>query len=327
MAKDFTFTNGVIAVKEKSLLQDRILKLCDTGAEEALRTLTECGFGKGADVNSVYEFEKLISADSQAIDGFIREYAPSQTELEYLFAARDFHNAKAVVKAHCLNTEVESMLAPEGLIPVAQITQCVSEAKFSSLGKILGEATAKAYAALTDTENKGVSGAEIGVIFERALFEYLFSVCGKNRTLKKLLTAKADMTNILTALRSESYDEAEKFFIEGGNLKKEQLEKLFEQDTEKRSRALHGTPYADFLALCLADKGAGLPLTQAERVMESYEAKFFSARKYELDKREPFLYYVFRRRAENANVRILFVCLLAGMGEREIKARLRAVQE
>ena len=40
---------------------------------------------------------------------------------------------------------------------------------------------------------------------------------------------------------------------------------------------------------------------------------------------QPFLYYVFRRRAENADVRILFVCLLAGMKDYEIKARLRSV--
>ncbi|MDE6597957.1 MAG: V-type ATPase subunit [Clostridia bacterium] len=324
MAKDFTFTNGVIAVKEKFLLSDRILKLCDSGAEEALRALTDCGFGKGAEAASVYEFEKLISADGAAIDEFIREYAPSQTELIYLFAARDFHNAKAVVKAHCLGLEVENMLAPEGLISITQIMQCVSENKFEPLGEILGGATKAAYEKLTDTES-GAAGAEIGAIFEKALFEYLSSVCKKNRTLKKLLAAKADMTNILVALRSEDAAEAAKFYVSGGSLSNVKLEKLFEPDTDKRAHALDGTPYNDFLALCLADKNANLPLTQAERAMESYEAKFFSARKYELDKREPFLYYVFRRRAENADVRILFVCLLAGMGEREIKARLRAV--
>lgn len=325
MAKDFTFTNGVIAVKEKFLLSDRILKLCDSGAEEVLRTLTDCGFGKGAETASVYEFEKLISADCAAIDEFIREYAPSRTELEYLFAARDFHNAKAIVKAHCLNLDVRSMLAPEGLIPVAQISQCVTENRFDSLGKILGGAARSAYVKLTDTESGGVSGAEIGAIFEKALFEYLASVCKKNRTLKRLLAAKADMTNISVALRSSDTEQAAKFYVSGGKLSAEKLQKLFDSDAEKRARALEGTPYSDFLALCLADKNSGLPLTRAERVAESYEAKFFSARKYELDKREPFLYYVFRRRAENADVRILFVCLLAGMGEKEIKARLRAV--
>ena len=48
-----------------------------------------------------------------------------------------------------------------------------------------------------------------------------------------------------------------------------------------------------------------------------------SKKKYELDKDEPFVYYVYRRRIENANVRIVFACLLAGLNEQAIKARLR----
>ena len=88
------------------------------------------------------------------------------------------------------------MLAPEGLISITQIIQCVSENKFDPLGEILGKATKAAYEKLTDTEGGCVSGAEIGAIFEKALFEYLYSSCKKNRTLKKLLAAKADMTNI-----------------------------------------------------------------------------------------------------------------------------------
>lgn len=61
------------------------------------------------------------------------------------------------------------------------------------------------------------------------------------------------------------------------------------------------------------------------KLRDSYETDFFAERKYELEKNQPFLYYVFRRRAESENVRIIFVCLLAGMRESEIKKRLRAL--
>ena len=44
MVKDATYTNGVIAVKEKYLLKDKIFKMCEGGAEEALRALTDSGF-------------------------------------------------------------------------------------------------------------------------------------------------------------------------------------------------------------------------------------------------------------------------------------------
>ncbi len=319
------YTNGVIAAREKYLLNDKIFKLCDSGAEEALRAVSESGFGKGAEAASVYEYEKLVSADEAAIDAFIREYAPSKAEAAYLLAPRDFHNAKAAVKARYLNLDVENMLAPSGLIPAEVIVNCVNSAGYAPLGKTLGEAVKECAALFSEEDQTEVSGAEIGIIFEKALYVHLHETCAKNGLLKKLLTTKADMTNILTALRSAEEEYALKCYVTGGKISDKQLALLFGEDTEKALKAFKSTPYYEFVKKCLADRAAHLPLTSAERICESYETEYFTARKYELQKSQPFLYYVFRRRAENANVRILFVCLLAGMKEGEIKRRLRAI--
>ena len=165
----------------------------------------------------------------------------------------------------------------------------------------------------------------MGVIFEKATFAYLFEVCKKNPVLKKLLSARADMSNILTAFRSDDESNAKKAYVTGGRLTEKQLEKLFDADLERAAHALDKTPYATFCEICAEAKQAGRPLTEAEKLRDSYETDFFAERKYELEKNQPFLYYVFRRRAESENVRIIFVCLLAGMRESEIKKRLRAL--
>lgn len=320
MARDLLYTNGVIAAREKYLLKDKILKLCEGSAEEAFRTLTESGFGKGAEVSSVYEYEKLVTCDEEAIDGFIREYAPSQAELNYLLSERDFHNAKAIIKAYYLSLEIEKLLAPEGLLSIRTITDCIKEGNYAPLGETLSEAVEEV-AKLFESEGEA-SGADIGIIFEKARFKHLVKTCSKNGVLKKLITVKADMTNILTALRSSEAEYAQKSYVEGGKLSVKQLDGLFGENIKK---ALEGTPYDAFLKKCLKDKAEGRPLTDAEKVFESYETEFFAEKKYELQKSQPFLYYVFRRRAENANVRILFVCLLAEMRDVEIKKRLRTI--
>ncbi|MGN0818074.1 MAG: V-type ATPase subunit [Candidatus Coproplasma sp.] len=323
MAIDVLYTNGVIASREKYLLKDKIFKLCETDAESALRALSDGGFGKGAESVSAYDYEKLLAADEKSIDEFIREYSPSDAESAYLLAPRDFHNAKALVKAHYLDIDENKMLAPQGLIPVSVISQCVKDGEYSPLGTELGGAV-KAAAELFSEGANGVSGAEVGVIFEKALYSRLASACAKNRLLKKLIAAKADMTNILTALRSSDAEHAAMRYVGGGTLDAKKLEELFGDDAEKAARCLDGTPYAEFCAKCFEEKNAGRPMTQAERLLDSYETEYFSEKKYELVNNQPFLYYVFRRRAENENVRILFVCLLAGMSEGEIKNRLRS---
>ena len=319
---DPTYTSGVIAVREKNLLKEKLLRFCELNAEEAFRLLLDSGFGGGAErAASVYEYEKLLAFDSEELDGFIRDYAPSQTEKEYLLSPYDFHNAKALIKAAYLGESAEKMLTAQGLIQISVLSDCVKSGEFSALSNrpFLRGACEEA-TKLLETEP---SGAKVGEIFEKALYQHLFAATKGKRVLRKLLAAKADMTNILIALRAGDKEIAKDKYLPCGSLTEQDLTPLF--DTEKAKTALQNTPYKAFLALCLSAKEKGLPLTQAEKTLDAYETDYFAQRKYELKKSEPFLYYVYRRKAENANIRIVFVCLLAGLKEREILGRLRAI--
>lgn len=313
---DPIFTNGVIAIKEKLLLGEKLLRYIELTAEEALRALRENGFGSGAEGQ---EGEALILAEEQSLDSFIREYAPSQIELEYLLSPRDYHNAKALCKAKKLNTDAEKLLAPQGLVRIDDLSSAIDSGDFSALDKDLGSAIKEAL------ENDNLTGAEIGAIFDIALYKHLSAKCKYSSVLKKLLAGKADRLNILTAMRSNSREFAEKLYVCGGKLKPADLAKLFDDDKEKAERALNGTPYAEFYRLCFEAKEKGLPFTEAERALESYEAEYFVEKRFELEGKQPFLYYVFRRRAEIQNVRIILVCLNAGLSANNIKKRLRAI--
>ena len=322
MGLDVGYTNGVIAAREKYLLKEKIARLCELSAEEAFRTLLESGFGGGAETaTGVYDYEKLIAAEEEKIDAFIQEYAPSKAEKAYLLAARDFHNAKAILKARYLQTGTDRMLAPEGLLSISLISAAFEEENFSNIeseNPYLAGACTRSMEILAEDP----SGAKIGEVFEKALYEYLFSVAKNKAVLKALLLAKADMTNILTAVRSIDAESAMERYLPIGTIKPERLSALFEDESDQ---AFAKTPYAAFVKTCLQAKEKGLPATEAERIRDGYDAEYFAARKYELERTEPFLYYVYRRRLECANVRIVFACLLAGVGEAEIKKRLRAI--
>ncbi|MBR2647039.1 MAG: V-type ATPase subunit [Clostridia bacterium] len=324
MALDVGYTNGVIATREKYLLKEKISRLCELSAEEAFRALLESGFGGGAETaTDVYDYEKLVAAEEAKLDEFIREYAPSEIEKAYLLAPRDFHNAKALIKAAYLQTDATRMLSPAGLVLVETLSACVASGDFAPIKEqnaALGAACEEATEYLKENEN----GAKVGEIFEGALYKYLWTLSKKRKDLKKLLQAKADMTNILIAFRATSAEEAEEKYLPVGSVSKKSLALLFDENTEKAENAFAKTPYKAFVEKCYAAKEKGLPPTEAEKIRDGYETAFFAERKYELEKSEPFLYYVYRRRAESANVRIVFVCLLAGLSEHDVKNRLRA---
>lgn len=330
MPKDILYTNGIIAVREQNLLKDKILKLCEGSAEEAFRILSDGGFGKGAEAASAYEYERLLSADEAELDQFIREYAPTNAEREYLLSPRDFHNAKAAVKAEYLDLSAEEtapLFAPNGIYTAEQIISAVKSGDTSALNEELAQAIKQAAELFSETEEeteKEVAGAEIGIIFDKALYTHLLKACKYNSFLKKCTVKKADMTNVLTAMRSQTPEYAANNFVYGGKLTEKQLANIFGENGEINENALDGTYLEEFFKSCLKQKTAGLPMTEAERGLDSLETSLLAERRYELKKTQPFLYYIFRRRAENANLRIVFVCLLAGMDERAIKNRLRA---
>lgn len=309
---DANYTNGVIAVKEKSLLGEKLLRFTEMTAQEVLRALTESGFGEGQDT------ESICSAEERTLDNFIREYAPSKAAVKYLLAPYDFHNAKALCKAELLHTDAEAMLSPEGLIPIEKLTAAIKDREYGLLGGELAEAVRF----VLETEN--ISGAEVGVQFDNAKYRYLLTELKWNPLLKKLLVKRVDQENILTALRSKTPEQAEELFVQGGKLGAKELLRLFDENLAG-TNVFKGTAYEEFYALCLRARERGLPFAEAECYLDSFEAEYFRERRYELEGKEPFLYYVFRRRAEINNVRIILVCLSAGLSAHEIKKRLRAI--
>lgn len=316
--KGSAYTGGVIAVREKKLLRDKIVRLCGMSAEEALRTLSESGFGGG---DTSLSPEELVLADEREIDEFICEYAPSRRVKEYLLAPRDFHNAKALVKARHLNTDAAPLLGSVGTYSVEELARAVDSGDTAALPKELQEAIKSALALL---EEENPSGADAGFLFDSALYGYLNRVLGRG-VCKRLLARRADMTNLLTAFRAPSIEEAEKYFVCGGALDKKQLSKAF-GETEQVKKSFEKTDYAAFVEMLCAARDNKKPFTEAEREKESFELGYFSKRPYELSGQGTFLYYIFRRRAENENVRVVLVCLSAGLKEGEIVKRLRGVK-
>lgn len=324
MANDLSYTEGIIAVKEKYLLKEKLLRLCEMTAEDAFRTLLECSYGGGAETtNSVYEYEKLVAKEEADADAFIREYAPSNAELAYLLAPNDFHNAKAFFKAAHLGVDAEKMLAADGVVPKETIAECVKSGDFSGLGAEPALKTA-CEAAAEYLAGEEVTGAKLGMIFEKGLYAHLSKACKRNGALKRMVATKADMTNILTAFRVKNDAEAQEYFVGGGKLSNADLTALMQKGEEVLSLDAF-LPYLEFLRVCFAAKEKGMPLSAAEKIADAHDVDGLRGDRYELKARQEFMYYVLTRRAESANVRMIFALKLLGVHEADIKKRLRGV--
>ncbi len=317
---DTTYTNGVIAVKEKLLLKEKLTRLCEVSIDEGFRILSESGFGAGV-TDKTYEYEKLIQAESAELDAFIRLYAPSKVERAYFLLPYDFHNAKALLKAKVLGENPEKMLVSEGLVSVETLQTCIQENAYDALTHI--PALAKALqegVGLLETE---VSGMKLGALLERGLYEALTKTVKHSPVLRKLLSAKIDMTNVLIALRAGDEELAKQQYLSGGTLTHERLQVLFTGDSETIRATFAKSMTSEFIELCLRAKEKNMPYVEAEKYRDALDVTSLERRRFDLVKNEPFLYYVYRKKAEIAGVRIVFACKFAGLDETQIKNRLR----
>lgn len=314
-----TYVNGVIAAKEKYFLGEKLLRCCETDGATALRTLKESGFGGGTEETGDVDF--LIEAEENALNDFIRDYAGTEAEREYFLSPIDAHNVKAYFKASVSGGDVSKMRAPQGTIPLQTIEECFESNDFSALPRYLQIAVEEARA-VCESGAAG-NGRAVGVIFERALYGHLLKTCKSCGVLRRLLVRKIDLTNFVTAMRCATEEQLKEAFLSGGKHGTEDFSFVFEKDEEKAKSTAEKAGAKDLYSLYLQCLKSGVGA--AEKALAETEIDYFEKKKYELSGSNVFLYYVLRKKTECFNVRIVFVCLGAGLKEHEIKKRLRGV--
>lgn len=317
MRKVNGFTTGVVKSRERALLGDSLARLADGSAEEAFKAIKDSGFGSGSGVDSPFGIDKLLRFEEENLNAFIREYAPDDRTERFLLAGYDFHNAEALLKVARIGADEEKLLLPEGSFPVADLKATVSGNSPASVPAELAAAVRDGDAMF---EEGNANGFLLDSLFKKALFAYLKRIA-KGRVLKSILSARQDYANISIALRSRDAKEAEELFVDEGKCPKSQLIDIIGVPPER----IAAGEYAKEIKAAAAEIAKAGSLTAFEKQADDYPLALLYPTRYDFAGAEPFLSYIYKKRADIANVRILIVCLNAGLPAGEIKRRLRSI--
>ena len=302
---------------EKSLLgDDRLKRMVDGGTDDALKILSEVGFGAGDTVGEVVD---AVSLDETAkLSAFIKETAPDDKIAKFFLYPYDFRNAEALIKAKYLKTETE--LSPNGLFDAKDLKERIFADDYGTLPPFMGKALFNADKEFVDGT---ASGVYINSLFTKALYDELFSLKIKNDFVSNILCAKADMINIGIALRTRDFELSEKQFVHTGKIGKSALKAVCEDDFDKIREKFKFDEYKDeiYAALNGLDNDAGLK--EFEKMSDGYAVKLIKKHRYDSNGDFPFIRYCFYKLADIANVRIILVGLSGGLSAAEITERLR----
>lgn len=302
---------------EKNLLgDDRLKRMIDGTGFDALKILSEVGFAFGG--NASDEIDNAIDDETAKLSAFIKETAPDDKLVKFFLYPYDFRNAEALVKSKYLKTDAVHFSG--GSIDVNTLKEKIFTDNYDGLPHFMGVALLNADKAFVEGK---YSGQSINVSFTKSLYDELFSLNVKDARIDKILMAKADMLNVSVALRTRDFISAEKQFVHFGDLKKDSLKSVCEDDFDKIREKFRFSDYKELIFAALDGIEAKTGLKEFERLCDGYAVKVIKKYRYDSDGALPFIRYCFYKLADIANARIILVGHSANLTGAEISERIR----
>ena len=306
---------------EKTLLgADRLKRMIDGNLDDALKILSEVGFGFGG--QSSDNIDDCADAETLKLSEFIKETSPDKKLTDFFLFPYDFRNAEALIKSKFLKTD--PIVFAGGRLDVKDLKEKIFADDYGHLPKFRA-------IALSESDKSFVEGTASGVyineLFTKALYEELYALNIKNRYVSESLCAETDFINVSIALRIRDFDRARKQFLHYGKLGEKELKILCVSAYDDIRERFRFNDYKDEIYTAILGLESGMGLVAFERLCKGYAVKLIKKHKYDFDGVLPFIRYCFYKLADIANVRTIVVGLSSGITGEEISERIREFYE
>lgn len=310
------FSAAVAVSAERTLLgAERVKRMTESDREGALRVLNEVGFGNGET-----DTESLITSETQKLCDFIRGNSPDGKYRDFFLLPYDFKNAEALIKSKYLKKDFSSALNSCGTIDVKTLKEKIFADEYGSLPEYMGKALSECDRLFTEGK---ADGKTVNALFLRALYRQLVALNFKDARLKEILSVKADCVNIGVAFRSEDVKDAEKQYVDGGKLSRNDLAVICSAEKDDFLQNFAFGDYSELIGVAVKGVSDGAGLKEFERLSDGFAVRLIKKNRYSSEGVFPFIRYAFYKFADIANARIILTGLSAGFSAQEISSRIR----
>jgi len=324
MADKLIYANTRAITKEVGLFsKERLARMIESESlASAVKILYEVGYGGGLVLSSADLFEEILVEEESKVNVFFSEVKLAGFGLECFVLKRDYHNAKALLKAKYMGIADSFMLMPQGLYPADILKSMVLEGK-KGINFYLEQAVGKLVALELDATP---SPRVIDTTLDKALFEDIESRLRKvkDSNVKLYFTKLADYTNILSFLRTKKIGEKTSFledcFVSGGKVSLDDLTKLLDADIDEIKKAIKRWGYTELEQFIETYNFSGI-----EAAIDNNLIKIFKEKGTDVFSAAPLLSYYLQKLNEIKMIRIVLVCLKNNTDLEEIYKRMRVI--
>ena len=315
------YANARAKALESTLIDsDRLKRMIECeNVDDAIKILAEINFGEGG-VQTRDDFETLILLEQRKLNDFILNNCASNSFKNFMLYRNDFLNAEGLIKAKYLKVDSSSLTGEKGTFEVDKLKEIIMTDDYKNLPKTLADALLKC-----DEEfvSNRATGSSIGSIIHKALYNELLNQAKKDKNILTIFKAQADGINSCSALRCRDFNAVKEFFIEGGNLTLMDVKSLSEDSFDQLLTRFKFFENKEIILSAIESAEKNMPLSTAEKLIESFPLKFLSKQKYQTEGIIPFILYCYYKLADLQNIRIILVGIKNKFSKDDIKSRLR----
>jgi len=328
--EDYAYATARIRARETKLLSrnrlERLFEIKDYS--DAVKILVEAGYGnEQADNRKSWAevLESILSAELTKTYDLIGEMIPDPVVLDLFKKRYDYLNAKLILKAEALKTDVSKSLSGLGTIEPAKLIKLIRERNLNDLPETFREAI------LTCLDEFNVSGDPqmIDFIMDKASYREMTEIAkeSEDQFLMDLVDKLIDTANLRILIRSKLLSKPDDFmkkaWISGGSFSGKLYEEMEHQKLDKLFEVLKNLG-EEKLSVSLAEEiGSSDGISEVERILDDYITKFLMKGRFVTMGIEPVIGYLFFKETEVKNARLIITGVMNKIPRETIKERLR----
>lgn len=322
----YPYAYGYVRSLETSLMtSEKLRRVTDgTSAEDMLRALMDMGYGRGAEVTNVHDYELLIEQELKKTFEAVHRMTPQANITNLFFLKYDYQNLKVILKNRILGKEDDSLLVDYGTIPVKTIKNAVFNNETSYLPNEMKQVVVNA----RGSEDAVSIGYEADKALYTQISRELVNIDDKN--IVKYWETQADYFNVITVFRARALNDAsliEKSYLPLGNVRLKNMLAAFDKTDEEAARFL-GTPNLDTGILeGLKYFAANKTLSVLEKNKDNFFIKLLKPLSYNQFSIAPVMGYLLAKAQEANIIRLMMVAKINNLPEKLIEERLRDLYE
>lgn len=294
---NYPYANGTIKATESKILdKNKLLVLTKYDKSEFVKVLLAMNYGKKG--NSL---EELINSEAIRTKELIDSITPNKEETNLFYLVNDALNIKIIYKMKIFNLPNFDINDNLGTINFDSLYQAINNNDYCNLSNLEKQLIKRINECIKDVKSPKVLSA----VIDNEIYDFAYKKA-KTQILKKYLTLRIDVTNIISMVRAKrlkwNYQDLETMLIDNGKISKNKIKEIYLLEKAEQIKCLEPY-YNEQLSKALKNIDS---LSNIEVIFEKFILDEMAIYKDEPFTIGPMIYYYLLKKAESQNIRLLY---------------------